>query len=90
MADSDPASRDPRLLDSDVRSVWEIFRRYGHEGQLLVVDDNLDEAIFIIPPDALLSLQESALSESLQALLGRKVWVVGTTPIWLRRARPLV
>jgi len=47
------------LLDSDVHAVREIFRRYGFEGELLVVDDYLDEAIFLIPPEALLSLQET-------------------------------
>jgi hypothetical protein len=71
-----------------VQAVRRLFRQFGFRGGLLVVDDQLDEAVFLLPVSALLAIRNRDLCEALQRLLGRKVWIVDASPIWASQARP--
>jgi hypothetical protein len=78
-----------RLGASEVALVRRLFSAHGYSGELLVVDDQRDEAVFLIPADSLSMIREPDLSGALQDLLGRKVWIVEATPVWVRQARSL-
>ena len=55
----------------------------------VVVDKELDEAIFLVPSEALPLIDKRPLEQALQTCLHRKVWIVETEPIWLAQARAL-
>jgi hypothetical protein len=89
VTESSTAPDDPRVPASYADAIRDLFRDHGYDGVLLVVDD-LDptEATFLVPDGALLTIREPALSAALQALLGRKVWVIEASPRWTKQARP--
>lgn len=80
---------DPRLDLRHVAAIRELFAAHGYAGPLSVVDDQLDEAIFVVPAGALGSIRERDLCMALQATIGRKVWVVEQAEVWRAQARPL-
>ena len=80
---------DPRLDERHVATIRELFAAHGYAGTLSVIDDQLDEAIFVVPAGALGSIRERDLCIALQGTLGRKVWVVEASEVWRAQSRPL-
>jgi hypothetical protein len=87
--DDEASEGDAGLLDGQEDAILELFRRHGYAGPLLVVDDQPDEAVFLVPSAALLAIRATALIEGLQALLQRKVFVVDASPVWTTKARSI-
>lgn len=66
------------------------FRRYGVTGPIGEVSPRAaDEAIFVVTPDGAASMLEDELTQSLQTLLGRKVWVATDGTVYEGRIQPL-
>ena len=66
------------------------FRRYGVSGPIGEASPRAaDEAIFVITPEGAASMLEDQLTQALQTLLGRKVWVLTDGPIWKGKIQPL-
>jgi hypothetical protein len=78
---------DPHVSAEHVPHVHAIFRRHGYSGDLIVVDDSLDEAIFLVPPGARAAIEVRALETELQDLLHRKVWVTEMSDPWAGQGR---
>ena len=74
------------MLTPDERSAAEaIFRAHGFAAPLQIASSQGDdERIFVMPPDALAALPHPAITEELQRVLGRKVWLVAQGPEWPR------
>ncbi|MDO8483353.1 MAG: hypothetical protein Q7S35_00220 [Candidatus Limnocylindrales bacterium] len=81
-------SEDGRIPKVYTQAVRGLFKQFGYRGRLLVVDDQLDEVVFLVPASALLTIRQQDLCIALQRLLGRKVWIVDASPIWVGQARP--
>jgi hypothetical protein len=78
-----------RLDEDQVPRIRQQFVTHGYSGHVFVVDDQPDEAVFLIALDALASLRDRSLCITLQGMLGRKVWVIEESEVWRRKARQL-
>ena len=83
---TEPAGRIPT---ETLPEICRLFRDHAYSGELFVVDKELDEAIFLVPSEALPLIDKRPLEQALQTCLHRKVWIVETEPIWLAQARAL-
>jgi hypothetical protein len=71
------------LTDSERDAAARLFAEHGFDEPLVVARvTSEDERIFVVPDDALAKLPEQRLTTDLQRALGRKVWIVGTSPAW--------
>jgi hypothetical protein len=80
---------DLRLHEDQVPGIRQQFVTHGYSGHVFVVDDQPDEAVFLIAVDALASVRDRSLCIALQGMLGRKVWVIEESETWRREARQL-
>jgi hypothetical protein len=80
---------DVQLDEDQVPGIRQQFVTHGYSGHVFVVDDQADEAVFLIAVDALASLRDGSLCIALQGMLGRKVWVIEESEVWRRKARQL-
>jgi hypothetical protein len=78
-----------RLDDDLLPDIRLEFARQGYTGSLSVVDDHMDEAIFLVPVGTLATLAVDVICAALQGSLRRKVWVVEESEAWRAQARPL-
>jgi len=66
------------------------FRRYGVTGPIgEVIPRAADEAVFVVTPEGAASMLEDELTQALQNLLGRKVWVATDGTIYKGKVQPV-
>jgi hypothetical protein len=83
------ANGDTRLDDGLLPGIRRQFVAHGYAGHVLVLDDQPDEAVFLVAVGALASVRDRALCMTLQGIVGRKVWVIEESDEWLKNARRL-
>ena len=83
------ADGETRLDQGHVPDIRRQFVAHGYSGQVWVLDDQPDEAVFLIAAGALAAVRDRALSMALQGMVGRKVWVIEESDEWRKGARRL-
>ena len=83
------ADGDARLDQGQIPGICRQFLAHGYSGQVWVLDDQPDEAVFLIAAGALGAVRDRALSIALQGIVGRKVWVIEESEEWRKGARRL-
>ena len=83
------ADGDHSIAKGQIPIIRQQFVVHGYSGHVWAVDDQPDEAVFIIAAGALRSVRYRVLSIELQGLVGRKVWVIEESEEWRRGARQL-
>lgn len=83
------SAEDSRLTQGQVASIRQQFLTHGYAGSVHVVDDQRDEAIFLVDAGAITTLGVTSLCFALQSLLGRKAWVLEESETWRAKARRL-
>ena len=83
------ADSDTRLDKRQQPAIQRQFVAHGYSGHVWVLDDEPDEAVFLIAAGALASVRERVLCMTLQEMVGRKVWVIEESEEWRRGARRL-
>jgi hypothetical protein len=84
------AAGDPHFSKDRISRIRRLFVTHGYSGHLWVLDDQPDEAVFLVAVGTLASVRDRALSIELRAVVDRgKVWVIEESEEWRKGARQL-